>query len=44
MREHRGSICRRRRGGDPLMDLYRAKGRALAADNAGGGRGLWRKA
>ena len=28
---------------DPLMDFDRTKQHALAADNAGGRRGLWRK-
>jgi hypothetical protein len=44
MREQRGFNSSSLSTGDPQMDFYRRKQRALAADNASGGRGLWHKA
>ena len=44
MPEHRGFDSSSRSKGDPRMDVYRTNQRALAADNASGGRRLWRKA
>ena len=43
MREHRGSIVVAVEG-RPTDGSLRTKQRAPAADNAGDGRGLWRKA
>ena len=44
MPEHRGFNSSSLSKGDPQMDVSRTKQRALAADDASGGRGLWRKA
>jgi hypothetical protein len=41
---HRGLNSSARSKGDPQMDFDRTTQRALAADHASGGKGLWRKA
>ena len=44
MPEHLGFNSSSLSKGDPWMEFYRTKQRALAAENASGGGGLWRKA